>query len=121
MERTNPSDTTAPKKFYACALPSKELSTRDLAKEISFSTAISSVEVMAVLEAFTELLPKHLTDGRLLRLGDFGSMRLNLRSQGEDTAEDVKNHSILGTKLLFRPSKELSRRLAEVQFRKVSS
>lgn len=50
IERPNPSNRTAPKKWYAVAKSSGELTFRDLSKQIAQgSTTVSDTDVMAVL------------------------------------------------------------------------
>ena len=55
---------------------------RGLAKRISDISTVSSVDVMAVLEALFQVVPGELADGRIVRCGDFGSFSTTLQSEG---------------------------------------
>ena len=51
------------------------------------------------------MIPKHLTEGRIVRLGEFGSFMLTLSSEGVETKEAFRKDKIRNTKLRFRPGK----------------
>lgn len=114
----NPSDPTAPQKYYARAAKTKELDLRTLVKEISYSTTATPSDVMAILESLLEQIPKYLMDGKRVHLGDFGSFRVTLTSRGEDTEEAVSRHSIKSVRVQFNPGKELTGRFALAKFEK---
>jgi len=63
VTKGNPANPTAPKKFYAQARSSGEVALRQIAKEISDMSTVSTIDTMAVLEALLQLIPKHLADG----------------------------------------------------------
>lgn len=73
---------------------------------------------MAVLEALVQLLPDYLTDGRSVKLGDFGSFRLTLSSEGADTAETFNSSMIKKSKLHFRPGKLIRDALTTIEYEK---
>ena len=79
-QRVNPKDVTAPRKFYAIAKSSGEETVRQLATEISKRTLLGSPEVFAALEAFIDLIPERLAEGKIVRLGDFESFKLTKRA-----------------------------------------
>lgn len=60
MQRVNPKDVTAPRKFYAVAKSTGEETTRQFATEISKRTNLSTAEVFAALEAFLDLIPERM-------------------------------------------------------------
>jgi predicted histone-like DNA-binding protein len=104
-ERGNPSQPTAPKKFYATAKSQGETSVRGLAKRISDISTVSPVDVMAVLEALFQVVPGELADGRIVRCGDFGSFFTTLKSGGADTEKDFNVALIGAITVKFRPGK----------------
>ena len=120
IQRVNPKDTTAPRKFYAIAKSSGEETTRQLASEISKRNGLSIADVYAVLEAFIDLIPERLADGKIVRLGDFGSFSLTLSSEGTATAEEFTSALIKGNSLNFRPGKLIQKTLDTVDYAKVS-
>jgi hypothetical protein len=61
----NPGNPEAPKKFYAQAKSSGELTMRKLSKEIAEgSTTVSNTDVLAVLNDLTKVLRRHLVKQR---------------------------------------------------------
>lgn len=120
IARHNPLEPEAPKKYYAVAVPTKKLSFRELVDEISFATAINGIAVSAVLEALIELIPKHLSDGKLIQLGDFGSFRLTISSNGVEIETDVKGEIIKGVRIVFTPGATMKTKLSKLKFEKMS-
>jgi len=119
-QRVNPKDLTAPRKFYAIAKSSGEETVRQLATEISKRNGLSTADVFAVLEAFIDLIPERIAEGKLVRLGEFGSFNLTLSSEGAEKAEDFNVSLIKGNSLNFRPGKLIQNVLTTVDYQKVS-
>lgn len=119
-QRVNPRDLTAPRKFYAVAKSRGEESVRQLATEISKRNGLSTADVFAVLESFIDLIPERIADGKIVRLGDFGSFSLTLSSEGTEKVEDFNSSLIKGNSLNFRPGKLVQNVLTTVDYQKVS-
>jgi predicted histone-like DNA-binding protein len=118
-EKGNPSDQSAPKKFYANAKSTGEVTFRSLSKEIAGgSTTVSDTDVLAVLNDLTKALAKHLSEGRIVRFGDFGSFSITLSSEGAETSEKFNSSLIKGGKIAFRPGIDLKEMLAVLKFEK---
>jgi len=117
-QRVNPRDVTAPRKFYAVAKSNGEETVRQLATEISKRTNLSSSEVYAAIEAFIDLIPERIADGKIVRLGDFGSFFLTLSSDGVDKAEEFDASKIKGNSLNFRPGKIVQKVLDAADYQK---
>lgn len=119
-QRVNPRDPQAPRKFYAVARSISEETTRKLATEISKRTGSSVSDVMAVLEAFIDLIPERLLDGFIVRLGDFGSFNVTLSSEGVEKAEDFNQAMIKGVNINFRPGKVVEKVLSSADYKRIS-
>ena len=118
-EKGNPGNPTAPKKFYANAKSTGEVTFRSLSKEIAGgSTTVSDTDVLAVLNDLSKALAKHLSEGRIVRFGDFGSFSLRLSSEGAETSDKFNNSLIKGAKITFRPGIDLKEMLSVVKFEK---
>ena len=89
VARKNPRDTTAPAKYYPSIVSTSEISLRQLSQKISSISTVSSVDTVAVLEAFLQVLPDELANGNIVRLGDFGAFWLRTKSSGSATPEEV--------------------------------
>ncbi|HLP05968.1 MAG TPA: HU family DNA-binding protein [Paludibacter sp.] len=116
VELGNPSNQAAPKKFYPRVSSTGEISLRDLSRELGLQSTVSPADVLAVLESLLEELPRHLGQGEIVRLGDFGSFSLSITGEGQETADKVTSLKIDGCKIQFRPGKELKRQLDTVTF-----
>ena len=68
VERGKPGDATAPKKFYARAKSSGEMTLRELTKRIADISTVSSIDTKAVLEALLQVIPEELAGGNPSRV-----------------------------------------------------
>lgn len=118
-QRVNPKDPAAARKFYAIAKSSGEETTRQLATEISKRTNLSSAEVYAIIEAFIDLIPERIADGKIVRLGDFGSFNVTISSEGTEKPEDFNATLIKSNSLNFRPGKLVQKVLDTVDYLKI--
>ena len=105
--------TEAPK-FYAIAKSDGEVSFKALAKEVADS------DVLAVLNDLTKLLVKHLSDGKVVKFGDFGSFQINISSEGVANADKFTSSYIKNNKIQFRPGADLRAMLATVKYEKLT-
>lgn len=118
-ERKNLQDPQAAPKFYAIAKSDGEIDLKTLAKEISGgSTTVSDTDVLAVLNDLIKAANRHLSDGKIVKLGDFGNFQISISSEGADTAEKVIPALIRGNKINFRPGTDLRDMLKTVRYEK---
>lgn len=118
--RVNPKDLAAPRKFYGIAKSSGEETVRQLATEISKRTNLSTAEVFATIEAFIDLIPERLAEGKIVRLGEFGSFSISISSEGVEKEENFTASNIKDNSLNFRPGKLVQNVLNNAEYRKVS-
>ncbi len=116
VQRVNPRDTTAARRFYAVAQKNGEVSLRELADRISDISTVSSIDTMAVLESLIKVIPSELLSGRIVRLGDFGTFRLTLSSEGADTQDDFNKSLIKNVRLKFRAGKLIANSLKTAEY-----
>ena len=120
VERGNPLRKGEPKKWYATAKSSGELTFRKLSKEIAEgSTTVSDTDVLAVLNDLTKVLKRHLENGEIVRFGDFGSFQITLGSTGTEKKEQVNHTMIKSSKVTFRPGIDLKDMLKTLKFEKI--
>jgi predicted histone-like DNA-binding protein len=120
MQRVNPREVAAPRKFYAIAKSSGEETVRQLATEISKRTNLSTSEVFAAIEAFLDLVPERVAEGKIVRMGDFGSFSVSLSSEGTVTEAEFTAANVKGANLNFRPGKLFQKVIDTVDFTKSS-
>ncbi|UWX66727.1 HU family DNA-binding protein [Empedobacter stercoris] len=121
IQKAYPGDPTGPKKFYANSIADGEISLRRLSKEIAQTSSVSESDVYASLIDLAKMLAKHLADGKIVRLGDFGSFQISISSEGADSISKVTSASIKNSKILFRPGIDLRETLATLKYEKKKS
>ncbi|MFV0175767.1 HU family DNA-binding protein [Empedobacter falsenii] len=121
IQKAYPGDSTGPKKFYANSIADGEISLRRLSKEIAQTSSVSESDVYASLIDLAKMLAKHLADGKIVRLGDFGSFQISISSEGADSISKVTSASIKNAKILFRPGIDLRETLATLKYEKKKS
>lgn len=117
--RKNPQKPTEAPKFYANAKADGEITLKAIAKEIATgSTTVSDTDVLATLNELTKVLIKHLSNGEIVKFGDFGSFQITITSEGVDDEKKFTAANIKGNKIQFRPSTDLKEMLATVKYEK---
>ena len=106
------------KKFYASAVMAGELSLAELTKAIEKISTVSGADIRAVLYALVDVSIDNLAKGTIVRLGDLGSLRVSLSSEGQDTAENVTAATVKNTKVIFTPGTRIKEMLDTTKFQK---
>lgn len=111
--RRNPSNLAEPKKFYAAPFYYGEVGIEKLVSEISHSTTLTASDIVAVLRALLDTIPKYLTMGFKIRLENFGLFRLSFsaHNKGKETMKDVKSKDIDKNRILFVPDAKLKKQI----------
>jgi predicted histone-like DNA-binding protein len=117
-QRANPLKPTALKKYYASTISAGEISLKQLSKRISSMSTVNSGDILAVLDLLNQVMIEELGDGNIVRFGDFGSFQISISAEGQDAADKVTAASIKGSKINFRPGKDLKNMLATVSYEK---
>jgi predicted histone-like DNA-binding protein len=116
IEKGNPGNPAAPKKKYASAVNTGRFTVKQLAKEISGRSSLTRGDVENVLNNFIDELPTFLKLGLSVKLGEFGTLRLNLSSEGVDADKEFTADKIKGVKVIFTPGVELKESLKDISF-----
>ena len=117
IPKGNPGKPDAPKKFYAQAKSAGEVSLKKLSKEIcEGNSTVSDTDTLAVLNELTKVLRRNLSQGRIVRLGDFGCLQVGLSGDGAETPEKFNHTLIKKAKVTFRPGAELRNMLATLKY-----
>jgi hypothetical protein len=74
----------------------------------------------AVLYALVDVSIDGLEDGTIIRLGDLGSIRVTLSSEGRATAEDVDATCIKKAGIIFVPGARIKKTLEDMKFVKTN-
>ena len=118
VERGNPSNREAPKKYYPSIASSGRKTLRQIAAQISQISTVSSADTMAVLEALLTVIPQELVAGNVVELGDFGNFWLKANSEGVDTPDTVRATQTSTILPRSNAGKEFKKVLAPIEFEK---
>jgi predicted histone-like DNA-binding protein len=116
----NPRKASDPAKFYAKTVWDGEVGLIDLCKEIEKISTVSEPDIMAVLTALVNVVPEKIADSKIVRLGDLGSLRGSISSEGHEDEKSVTASSIKRNKVLFQPGQRIKRSLQSTRYKKVS-
>ncbi|MDR7793741.1 HU family DNA-binding protein [Riemerella anatipestifer] len=107
------------KKFYASPVVYQgEKTLEGLTKDIEKISTVSGADIRAVLYALVDVMQNSLSDGQIVRLGELGSMRVSLSSEGKAKEEEVTSAAVKSAKVLFTPGSDLKKMLQTLKFEK---
>ena len=106
------------KKYYAAPVHGKEITLEDLTKRIEKTSTVNGADIRAVLYAMVEEAVDGLSEGRIIRLGDLGSMRISLSSEGKDTADEVTAAAVKKAGVIFTPGSKMQNMLKTAKYTK---
>ncbi|MDR2260196.1 MAG: HU family DNA-binding protein [Azoarcus sp.] len=115
LSRRNPRDLSQ-SKWYLIPVASGTVTLKELAREIEKRSAMTYADVSSVLISLTELLARNVKAGRIVRLGEFGSFRVSVSSEGEETPEALTARHVKGARILFMPSADLKAELRTASY-----
>lgn len=118
LPRKNPRDITAPDKFYASAIADGTVNLDRLAELISYQCTVTATDCHAVLLSLEHNIIGELGQGRIVQLGRLGNFQVGISSKGSETAVEVAASSIVKSRILFRPGKNLRQMLNGLSFKK---
>ena len=116
VQRSNPSDITAPHKFYVSTQSSGEVSLEKMSELISEKCTLTETDVLAALNALTIEMTTHLMDGKIVRFGTFGSFQLGLSSHGVATEAESSRLQVKATRVKFRPGRRIEDSLLRLKY-----
>ncbi len=117
--RKDPRDQNSQPKYYATVRSNGRVDTHGIAKDINKMSTVSSVDTTAVLEAFMNVVPDQLADGKIVELGDFGTFRVSVSSEGAEQPDAVTTRSITDVRILFQPGKRFKKLINSTEFEKI--
>jgi predicted histone-like DNA-binding protein len=118
VERPNPQDREAPRKFYPSIQASGRMNLRKLSKRITQMCTVTGPDTLAVLESMLLVIPEELANGNIVELGDFGSFWLRNSADGSEQQENVSASNVTNVLPRFIPGKEFKKALTAIDFEK---
>ena len=105
-------------KYYASPINAGKKTLRDIAKDIAGRSSLTRGDIENVLTNFMECLPSYLRDGFSVQLGEFGTVRLTLSSEGALNEKAFKTETIK-PRVTFTPGVELKAALRDNSYETV--
>ena len=96
-------------KYYAMTAYDGEITLDHLAEKISRYSTLSRVDIVAVITALVDEVGEGISEGKIVRLGELGTFRLILNSEGVEDIEDFKPSMIKRTRVNFHPGQRIKR------------
>ena len=114
-KRTFGFDETRTEKYVVSAKRGHTVSYEDILKEVAKQSHLNSGEVYTAIEALIDVSITFMQQGHGVKLGDFGTFRMSLSSEGVDAPEqfDAASH-VRRTRLIFTPGVLLKAALATI-------
>ncbi|GEM55541.1 DNA-binding protein [Flavobacterium branchiophilum] len=107
VAKKNPQDLTAAPKWYASAVGDGETTLKDLAEYASKTSTVSKADILAVLETTLTKVSIDLSNGKIVKVGEYFTLQMSLSSEGSATEAEVTSSKVKGAKINFRPGKML--------------
>ncbi len=95
------------RKFYAFAKMTGTVDIEQLTASIEKISTISGADIRGVLYALLDVAAHELANSKTVKLGDIGSLKMSVSSDGYETADEVNAGAIKKSKVLFYPGKTL--------------
>ncbi len=105
VQKKNPQDMNAASKWYATTVGDGDTTLQDLADYASETSTVSKADILAVLESTLTKVSKDLSNGKIVKVGEYFTLQMSLSSNPSDTEAEVTSSKIKGAKINFRPGK----------------
>ena len=119
VPRINPSEKSAPPRYYAQAQARGDVNVREMAERIQSTCTVHKSDVYAVLVALEDVIAEALQNGEIVRLGDLCTLQVSLSGKGAMTEDEYTTDLIKRAKINFRPGKVLANALTSLNYSKV--
>ena len=119
VPRKNPAKKDEPAKYYAQAQSAGELDFEELCEAITSRSTCTETDVRASISGILYEAKRSLKAGRIVRLGDLGSLQIGLTSEGAESVKEFATSMIKGAHIIFRPGKQLAELLKILSYQQV--
>jgi predicted histone-like DNA-binding protein len=116
VQRGNPADPKAPKKWYAVQHVTQRLDETDVAKFIAEETTLNPSEALMAIRQLRKVVLRALLNSQSIELGGFGHFTATLHSKGADTKDELTARNVMGIKALFEPTDDFKAELQKADF-----
>ena len=119
--RLNPADKEAAPKWYATAQTTQKMTLDNLAALVATGTTLTRADVHAVIIALVDQVMTALANGASVSLGEIGTFRITLNSEGTPTADEFTAENIKSASVRYWPSQKMKSVVDGLTYNKVAS
>ncbi len=116
VQRFNPSDPDAGKKWYPVQVTTKLVDETEVATLIAEGTTLNPMEALMAIRRLRYVVQRMLLDGKSVRLGDWGSFNITLSSKGVEGKSELTARNIKSVNINFLPGAELREAMQDADF-----
>lgn len=116
VQRVNPSDKSAAKKWYVTQVTTALVDETQVAMDLADETTLNPSEAMMAIRQLRKILLRRLLGGESVKLGNWGSFSVTLSSTGVATKEEVNAKNIKSVNLNFQPDEAFKNDLQKATF-----
>lgn len=117
--RGNPMKKDDPVKYYPQIQHSGEVTLEELASDIEENCTATSSDIQAVVDALRKRIIRYLKEGKIVRLGTLGSLRLSVSSAGAESEDKFSVSMIKTSRIIYVPGTPLQEMLKVLKFQHV--
>jgi len=116
VARKNPMKKEEPAKYYPQIQHSGEVTLDEMSADIEENCTATSSDIQAVVDALRKRIIRHLKEGKIVRLGSLGSLRLSVSSAGAESEEKFSASMIKTARVIYVPGGTLQEMLKVLKF-----
>jgi len=117
VQRPNPKDRLAVKKYYASVKSSGMTEFESLCATIADRGTCIKGDIQAALDGLVFTMKQSLAEGRIVQLGEFGNFRMSIGGDGVENSIDYATSMILRKRIIFAPGKLLKDMMKTMTFK----
>jgi len=103
-------------KYYGMAKSTSVSGLKEICNLVCARSTLSPADVRCMIESLDWVIDHELRGGRTVKLGELGTFRMSLKSEGAITRKELTAHKIRKGKVIFTPGATLLEAAREVSF-----
>lgn len=117
LQKVNPLDLEAERKYYAHAVATGTVDLERLAYLIANQSTVREADCYAVTLSLVHNMMDALEQGNIVRLDRLGSFQIGVNSMGVSTEKDLTANAVKKAHVNFRPDARLRKMLKNLKYR----
>jgi predicted histone-like DNA-binding protein len=106
-------------KYYMVVNSKGEMDLERITSMVEKRSSVDGADIRAVIYSLLQIAMEGLKDGYIVRLGELGSLRMIVNSEGRDSPDKVNASAVKNCKIHFAPGKQLKDIRKELVFKKM--